>query len=212
MEDVQPRLLPRHGIREIPPLRKTEDLRCEAGLLRIEEAADLIRSPEIETPLLPFAVGVLGGVKSLFGRVQVAQHVFQHLPHGSGVLPVAARPEGLRGSQDAEGLVVEHLLEVGNKPLPVGAVAVETVAELIEDPAPAHRPEGLLGHPNRLSFAGPLPVPEQKDQLMGHRELRGGAESAELRIELSVKLCESLDEGLRTWGLPLLGNRLSQHG
>ena len=45
----------------------------------------------------------------------------------------------LREGQHSKGLVVEHLLEVGNEPLPVRAVAVETVAELIEDPAPAHR-------------------------------------------------------------------------
>ena len=104
------------------------------------------------------------------------------------MLPIASRLRGFHTGQNTEGLVVEHLLEVRNEPLPVGAVAVETAAELVEDPAPAHRPEGFLRHPNRLPPTGPLTMPEQKEQLLGHRELRGSAKPAELRIELSPKL------------------------
>ncbi len=47
---------------------------------------------------------------------------------------IAGRLKGLRVGQGQEGLIVEHLLEMGNEPLPVGAVAVEAKAELVADP------------------------------------------------------------------------------
>ena len=118
----------------------------------------------------------------------------------------------LREGHRQEGLIVEHLLEVGNEPLPVGAVAVKAMTQLIEDPPLTHRGKGPVRHPERIRGTGPLPVPEQKNDLMGHGKLRCVAESAVCIVKLSLKLRKGPGKDLFKAEFPLLRPGLHQVG
>ena len=199
-EDVRSCSLSRYGVDEISAIPKAEHLHCKTGILRTEDPADLFHFPEVVTPLLPLAVGILRGIKAAVGRPEIAKDVFHNLPCSPAVLFADARPESLRCRQGKKRLIIKHLFKVRNQPFPIRAVAVKAVSELIEDPAPAHGPEGSLRHPDRLPLPASLPVPEQEQQLMGHRKFRGIPESAELLIVLIPKFPEGFGEEFLTRG------------
>ena len=89
----------------------------------------------------------------------------------------------LRVCQDEECLVVEHLLEVRDEPLRVRRVAVEPVADLVEDPATAHGMERLLDHRVCRLLPRPVPVPEQEYEVVRGRELGRIPEPPVLPVE-----------------------------
>ena len=74
----------------------------------------------------------------------VAQQVVQSL---LTYPPVSLLPRELPGVQvgaGQEGVVVEHLLEVGHQPFVVGGIAVETSSQVVEDAPCGHGVQGLL--------------------------------------------------------------------
>ncbi len=77
---------------------------------------ELVVAPHVEPALLAFGVGVLGGEESPRGVSQVPQQVLQGL-HGH---PSPARHTRLLPGAQVQagqlGVVVEHLLEVGDEP------------------------------------------------------------------------------------------------
>ena len=103
------------------------------------------------------------------------------LGHAAPALVPGGRP-GAGVEAQHLGLVVEHLLEVGDTPAGVGGVAVEPAADVVVYPAPGHRLQGVAEDATRLlvPLLG-LDLPQQL-QAHGGRELRGPAEAAVLAV------------------------------
>ncbi len=191
MENIVPPPLRLDRIDEIPLFGDGKGRRGQAELLRIEKPADLLHPPEVVTPLLSLTIGIFRGIESPLRRTQVAKAIVEDFPDRPGMGFIAGGLKRFREGHRQKGLIVEHLLEVGHEPLRVGAVAVKAMTQLIEDPPLAHRGKGLIRHPERIRRTGPPPVAEQKNDLMGHGELRGVAESAADIVKLSLKLLKS---------------------
>src|SRR5450759_5898535 len=67
-------------------------------VLFAQQTCDLIRRPQVEPALLPFAVGVLSAVEPPFERGHLAQHIVQRLFHYPPVLGVPADLPGMQVS------------------------------------------------------------------------------------------------------------------
>ena len=112
----------------------------------VDGADDLVGRPDVEPPLDALGVGVLGRVHASGRRGQVPAHVADDAVHHVEVVgPTGDLPAVEEGPHQA-GLVVEHLLEVGDQPLGVGRVAGEPAAEMVVDAAGGHGVEGGDGH------------------------------------------------------------------
>ena len=142
------------------------------------EVLDQLRLiPEIEGPLLPLAVGVLGGIEAPCRSSEIAQHIGEDLAGELQEVWVAAALEGLEGGEGDKGLIVEHLFEVGDEPLCIDAVAVEAEAELVVDAAGRHRRQCLDDDAAQPGLAVALVGTEEEEVVDRHRKLRGGAEA-----------------------------------
>ena len=139
---MRPVRCPRGLVEKVAVLLDPEGLDDEGRLGRVEDLPDLRFGPLVELPLLAFAVGILGAEEAASRGLQVPQHVGEDLSCRLGVERLARRLEGLQEGHGEHGLVVEHLLEVGQPPARIGGVAVKPVAELIVDAAAGAWPRG----------------------------------------------------------------------
>ena len=140
-----------------------------------EHGADLCRRPDVEAPLLALGVGVESRVEAALGPAHLPQHPVQRLLAGAAVALVAQGLPAVQVGAGQQGVVVEHLLEVGDQPDGVDRVTREAAAELVVDAAGQHRVEGDL---DRLMLA----AGQQQLQRRGRRELGGAAEAAVLHV------------------------------
>ena len=106
---------------EVPRVRDAEDPDRELVVVGRQRLAKLVLRPDEELALDRFAVfrlavGVGGRVEGVLGRGHVAQHVVGGLAGHTGQQRVAGQPVGQGVGAEQVGLVVEHLLEVGNEP------------------------------------------------------------------------------------------------
>ena len=88
---------------------------------------------------------------------------------------LAGAPRGRGVERQQLGVVVEHLLEVGDAPVAVDAVAAEAAADLVAHPAERHAPQCEERH--RLAVLLPTGT-EQEPQQRRLRELGRVAEAA----------------------------------
>ena len=69
------------------------------------------------------------------------------------------------------GLIVEHLLEVGDPPLAVHRIAVKATLQVVENPAGGHPFQGGQGHFQSPALGLPAVIPEQKIEHHGPGKL-----------------------------------------
>ena len=108
---------------------------------------DLGRGPDVEAALLALRVGVLGAVEAAFGSGQVPQNVRHRLGHHLVPAVVTGGQGRMQVDADQPGLVVEHFLEVGNRPGGFGRVPGEAATQMVVDAAGGHGIE--RGHRHR---------------------------------------------------------------
>ena len=124
-----------------------------------QQLPDLLGAPDEEAALLPLRVGVGGRVEAPLGRGHLPQQIVQGLAQHPGEVRPPGHLPGLGVGHRQQGVVVEHLLEVGDQPALVGRVAVEPAADLIVEAAGRHLLEGAGGHLQRLGVAGAAVAP-----------------------------------------------------
>ncbi len=158
-----------------------------AGTALGDRPGHLVRGPHVEAALVAVGVGVLGRVHPPLGGRQVAVDVPDDLVHDHQVvLPLRDLPGVEVGAQQG-GLVVEHLLEVGDQPLVVGRVAGEPAPEVVVDPAGGHGVQRGQSHPLGTVPVGPTPVAQGVMERQVHQhglgELGRSTEPAPLGVE-----------------------------
>ena len=94
------------------------------------------------------------------------------------------------------GLVVEHFLEVGDKPAVIDGIAVKTAAEVVVHAAFGHLAEGEGGHFERFGVLREGVIAQEEVEDDGPGELGGGAEAAEFGIEGTAEVVEGGFEGV----------------
>ena len=181
-------------------------------LLR-QDRLELFRSPEVGQSLMAAGVGVVGGGEQGArgeGLVEAANDAGGH--RGEALIPQSPRGQGI-GPQ-GHGLVVQHLLEMGDGPGPVDAVSKDAALEMVVEPAQAHglqRQAASLLEPG-LGFDGQA-VEHEQERRMG-RELRPGTEAPEDRVEGGAQSCrrftlrnrqDPLVAGIEGHDLPMMG-------
>ena len=137
-----------------------------------------VERPDVEPALDPLAVGIERRCEPAVVGPQLGEHEVEGRARDPGVSVVAGGPERLQVGVGEERVVVQHLLEVRNQPLGIGAVARESAAELVVDPAVGHGVERAGHHPQRALVAGAVPRAQQELELHGRGEFRGAAEAA----------------------------------
>ena len=155
-----------------------------------ENGVDLVPGPNVVLALDALAVGVEGAgegengciAAGPVGRIvhhpHLAQGPVDGFAHADGVERVVGVQPG-RGQQlDKQGVVIEHLLEVGHQPPLVGGIPGKAAAQVIVNAALAH---GVQGHRDRLAQkgrTGPPVSPPQEPEKAGlgkFRRARGAA-------------------------------------
>ena len=139
---------------------------------------ELAEGPGVEETLLALGVRVLCRGNAATRQQEVPQDVLDGL---DGDVPMALRPTGMPAAEVHRGqlgVVVEHLLEVGDLPMAVDGVAGEPATDVVTEAAGRHLVEREIEHLPRLGpprrFGG---VQEElEDGCLG--ELGGAAEAA----------------------------------
>jgi hypothetical protein len=122
-------------------------------------------------------VNVSPSTPSVSASCAEAQHVLQRL---LGDAPVALLPRHhprVQVDRREQRVVVEHLLEVRDEPLPVDGVAVEAAADEVVHASRGHAVERL---PDDLE----LFAPQEELERRGRWELRRAAEPSPVGVEL----------------------------
>ena len=146
--------------------------------------ADLVEAPQVELALDPLGVGVLGREEAPLLVTQVPLDVGDGLLDHGPVPRLAGHEEGPQVGAEQQGLVVEHLLEVGHEPERVGRVAREATADVVVDPAGGHGVERGGDHREHLRVrVAHVPPQEEVDRHRGW-ELGRRSEASEARVEL----------------------------
>ncbi len=143
-----------------------------------ERLVDFLGGPDVELALLALAVGVERAVERPLRTGHLALHPGQRLLDDLPIKRLAGDLKCLDVAEDQEGVVVEHLLEVGGEPAGVGAVAGEAAAEVVVDAAHRHVVEGVAGHVQGVVVAEAFGDPQQQSQVHRVGELRRLAEAA----------------------------------
>ena len=96
-----------------------------------------------------------------------------------------------------QALVVEHLLEVGDRPAAVDAVAVKSTSDVVVEPSPRHLAGGVQqvrAHVRGFVCGQFVEGREHQVEIRGRRELRAAAEAAVLAVGTLHQLPASRDE------------------
>jgi len=152
---------------------------------------DLFGRPDVEGALHTFSLRVVDrrtarverGVEAAVRVTEFTVDERERLPDHVGVALFAEGPIAVHVRSDERRLVVQHLLEVRDRPVGVRAVAVEAAAEVVVETASGHRVECLADDVTVL-----FPVvrgvvgPEQRVHAARLGELRRPSEAAVVAV------------------------------
>jgi len=116
-------------------------------------------------------------------------------------------PRATSAQRAQRTVVVEHLLELRDRPLRVDRVPAETAAQLVVDAAIGHASERGPDDSPRLLVAVASPGAQAEFELGRMREFRRAAEAAMLRIERVPQPLQRLRRGMRGSASPRPGSR-----
>ena len=185
----------------------------ELGGVVAQHRGDLIGGPHVEPALLALGVGVEGRVEAAAVVAQIAQHesdgLVQHLPEAGA----ASYLPGVQVQPGEQGVVVQHLLEVGHNPLGVHRVAAETAAQVVVDPPRGHGVQRVDHHVENVLVAAVQVGAQQHLLAHGLGELGRPPEAAPGGVVLLAQRRGGLAEGFRAGsGGGSLGVGLDQRG
>ena len=126
------------AVLEVGRLIEAEDDGGDLEFLGREELSHLVGLPDVELAFLALGIGVERRVIAAAGRLHLAHHPRRGLA-ADALEERLARDRPCVGVEAHEpAVVVEHLLEVRDRPLGIDAVAREAAADLVVDSAFGH--------------------------------------------------------------------------
>ena len=150
----------------------------------VEQLRHPVGGPHVILAFLSLGVGVARGGEAAFDGSHVRQHPVRGESRHVGKVCLAGRLKGLRVEGQQQAVVVQHLLEVRDLPLPVDGVAAESSADVVEDPAFGHAAQGVRRHPQRVGVRfGAVSRAQQPGDRLCVGKLRRRAKTAEVRVE-----------------------------
>ena len=150
--DVGSGSLPGGFLDESAFVREVVHLHESSRFFLAEDSGDFLLCPHVELAFFSLAVGVLRGIESTVRIGHVAEYVGQDFLGGLRESLVAVDLVTLQIGNHEERLIVEHLLEVGQKPAFVGGVAVDAQADLVVDSPEAYLGQGVFHHAEGVFF------------------------------------------------------------
>ncbi len=135
-------------------------------------------------------------------RAQVAQQELGRLQGDATGEGLARGPVEVRVDAQQLGVVVEHLLEVGDHPAGVHGIPREAAAELVVHSAPGHRRARPRSHGEGVVRPGARVVAKEELQHHRRRELRCAAESRCAVVELATQRVDGCVEDVGVEGVP----------
>ena len=159
----------------------------DIGSGRLQCLADLVRGEGVEgtldaPPVGVERVGILGGGDAATREAEVSVDVLDDLGGHLAIAGVTGDLVGMDVELQEPGLVVEHLLEVGDDPVLVHRVPGEPAAEVVVDAAGCHRVERGLDHRQGVRRSVPGERAHDEVEVLGRGELRRRAEAAPLVV------------------------------
>ena len=198
------------GAGEVPADRTLEDVRTlpipgsgdaipTDDILGIDAAdrTDLVDGPDVELALDAFGIGILGGEESAGGMTQLIEDVADRLVECLSVSGLSRELPCMEINTRQQGLVVEHLLEMGDEPATVGRVPGEATTEMVVDAAGRHGVKGEQRARKRRRITGPHRMAQQGVDRERLGEFGSVSESAVALVGLG-------DEGIRGSGEELI--------
>ena len=128
---------------------------------------------------------------------QVSQHEADGLVQHLAEARAAGHLPGVQVQPGEQGVVVQHLLEVGHDPLGVHRVAAEAAAQVVVDPPRGHGVERVDHHVEHVLVAAVEIGAQQHLLAHGLGELGGPAEAAPRGVVLLAQGGGGLVEGFR---------------
>src|SRR5439155_1109617 len=136
----------------------------------------LSERPHVVAALRALGVGVERGVEAALGAAHLAQRPAEHVETDLEQVALAAVLPPVQVGAREQRVVVEHLLEVRNRPCTIDAVTREASAELVVYAPARHCME-------RRQRQLALAAQQQEVDRRGRRELGRAAEAAVLGVE-----------------------------
>ena len=133
---------PRRPVGEVAGVRRAEPAERGVGV-RAECADELGGRPDVEASLLALGVRVERAVEPAVRRPHLAQRPVERLLARAPQHRIPADEPAVQVRAGEQGVVVQHLLEVRDRPRAVDAVPREAAAHLVVDAARGHRAQRL---------------------------------------------------------------------
>ena len=190
--------------REVPVLVLEVGLRIEAivalehrVLLRRQQVFKLVLVPDVVLAFHALRIRIEGRVVPAFGGLHLAHHPRRGLAGHAGVERLPGGRMCIGQQEQQRAVVVQHLLEMRDRPRAIRAVTAEPAAELVVDAAEGHALEREVGHAERLPVAVVRVAPQAQLDVGGMRELGRLAPAAGIGIEVLSQVRHRLGDRLR---------------
>ena len=148
-----------------------------------EQRLHLASVPDVELAFHVLAIGIERRVVAAFGRLHLAHQPGGRLRSAARVQLLAAHQPRVGEQREQRPVVVQHLLEVRDRPFGIDAVAAKAAAELVVDAAFAHALES-----DERDVA--LALAQAELEIRRMRKLRRRAETASRGVEVGAQVAE----------------------
>ena len=153
---------------------------------------DLISRPDKEFSFFPFAIGILSGIKTPFRSRHLPDDILENLlPHLTKSL-FSSRLISFKIGTGEKGIVIEHLLKMGDEPSFIHGIAVESPTQMVNHPPMGHFLQAQFHHSQGFLRPCSFPLTEKKGETHAARKLRGSSEPPIGGIELALHRLERL--------------------
>ena len=167
---------------KITPLGDIEQPAEPLGVGLTQHLGHLLRRPEISCAFPALAVGIQCRGKCPTRQRHLPLQPLHDAPRrvGKAAIDGASR---LGIGRQQHGVVVEHLLEVRHQPAPIGAVAAEAPAYMVEYAASGHSVQRAFHHGVGTAVAAQQAISQQKQQVMRRWKLGRATKAAVAVVE-----------------------------
>ena len=168
---------------EVPVGGDPEALSKRLAFPLSEHRVNLLDGPGVVEALTLRRISVLSRVKAPSPVCHLRQQPVEDPPRHISKSRVGRHLVRLEVGPRDESIVVQHLLEVRNKPDPVRRIPVEPPSEMVVNASRGHRFERLDDRAQGEFLLRPEVIPEKEAQLGGEGEFRGSAKAPVLRVK-----------------------------